>query len=219
VKAIRKYSSIGQLTYTENGHGRLDTRIVDGEFALEFQNSDRFAMGINDDYEYLKAPFAVILPTVRVPIGGYRFTTGRIGYNFGQQRPYSGNLLVERGSFYTGDRTTITFNRSRLNLSPQFSLEPTASVNWVDLPQGKFIAKLVGSRVTYTVTPLMFMSALLQFNSTTNSVSANVRLRWEYRPGSELFLVYNEDRDTLARDFPATRNRAVILKVNRFFRL
>jgi hypothetical protein len=219
VKAIRKYSSIGQLTYTENGQGRLDTRIVDGEFALEFQNSDRFAVGINDDYEYLKAPFSVILPTVRVPIGGYRFTTGRIGYNFGQQRPYSGNLLVERGSFYTGDRSTITFNRSRLNLSPQFSLEPTVSVNWVDLPQGKFTAKLVGSRVTYTVTPLMFVSALLQFNSSTNSVSANVRLRWEYRPGSELFLVYNEDRDTLAPDFPATRNRSVIFKLNRFFRL
>ena len=219
VKAIRKYSSIGQLTYTENGQGRLDTRIVDGEFALELQNSDRFAVGINDDYEYLKAAFAVILPTVKVPIGGYRFTTGRVGYNFGQQRPYSGNLLVERGSFYTGDRTTLTFNRSRLNLSSQFSLEPSVSVNWVDLPQGKFTAKLVGTRVTYTVTPLMFVSALMQFNSTTNSVSANVRLRWEYRPGSELFLVYNEDRDTLARDFPATRNRAVIFKINRFFRL
>jgi hypothetical protein len=219
VKAIRKYSSIGQLTYTENGQGRLDTRIVDGEFALEFQNSDRFAVGVNDDYEYLKAPFSVILPTVRIPIGGYRFTTGRLAYNFGQQRPYSGNLLVEHGSFYTGERTTITFNRSRLNLSPQYSIEPSVSINWVDLPQGKFTAKLVGTRVTYTVTPLMFASALLQFNSTTKSVSANVRLRWEYRPGSELFLVYNEDRDTLARNFPATRNRSVIFKVNRFFRL
>jgi hypothetical protein len=219
VKAIRKYSSIGQLTYTENGQGRLDTRIIDGEFALEFQNSDRFAVGINDDYEYLKAPFAVILPTVRVPIGGYRFTIGRMGYNFGQQRPYSGNLLVEHGTFYTGQRTTVTFNRSRLNLSSQYSIEPSVSVNFVDLPQGKFTAKLVGTRVTYTVTPLMFASALLQFNSTTNSVSANVRLRWEYRPGSELFLVYNEDRDTLASNFPATRNRSLIFKVNRFFRL
>ena len=69
------------------------------------------------------------------------------------------------------------------------------------------------------MTPLMFASALLQYNSATNSVSANVRLRWEYRPGSELFVVYNEDRDTLAANFPATRNRSVILKINRFFRL
>ena len=48
------------------------------------------------------------------------------------------------------------------------------------------------------MTPLMFVSALLQYNSSDNSVSSNVRLRWEYQPGSELFVVYNEQRDTLA---------------------
>jgi uncharacterized protein DUF5916 len=218
IKAIRKFSSIGQLTYTENGKGRLDTRIVDGEFALEFQNSDRFSVGINDDYEYVKQAFAIV-PTVRIPVGAYGFTTGRVGYNLGQQRPYSGNLLVEHGSFYSGDRTTVTYNRSRLNLSPQFSIEPSMSINWVDLPQGAFTAKVLGSRFTFTMTPAMFASAFLQFNSSTNTVSANVRLRWEYRPGSELFLVYNEERDTLATDFPATRNRALIFKINRFFRL
>jgi hypothetical protein len=47
----------------------------------------------------------------------------------------------------------------------------------------------------------------------------NARLRWEYRPGSELFIVFNEERDTLAPNFPASRTRALIFKVNRFFRL
>ena len=55
-------------------------------------------------------------------------------------------------------------------------------------------------------------------NSDTHSVSANVRFRWEYCPGSELFIVYNEDRDTLARSFPALNNRAIIVKVNRLLR-
>ena len=50
---------------------------------------------------------------------------------------------------------------------------------------------------------MMFTSALLQYNSSSHAVSANVRLRWEYRPGSELFVVFNEDRDTLARRFPS----------------
>jgi hypothetical protein len=49
-------------------------------------------------------------------------------------------------------------------------------------------------------------------------VSSNVRLRWEYLPGSELFAVYNEQRDTLARTFPALANRAFIVKVNRLLR-
>jgi len=48
---------------------------------------------------------------------------------------------------------------------------------------------------------MMFVSAFVQFNSSTNTMSTNARLRWEYRPGSELFIVYNEERDTLTPDF------------------
>ena len=64
----------------------------------------------------------------------------------------------------------------------------------------------------------MFVSALLQYNSAFNAVSTNLRLRWEFSPGSELFVVYNEQRDTLARRFPELDNRAFIVKVNRLFR-
>jgi hypothetical protein len=88
----------------------------------------------------------------------------------------------------------------------------------VDLKEGSFSNQLIGSRVTFSMTPLMFTSALLQYNSSTHAVSANVRLRWEYRPGSEFFVVFNEDRDTLARRFPALADRALIVKINRLFR-
>ena len=64
----------------------------------------------------------------------------------------------------------------------------------------------------------MFTSALLQFDSVSHAVSANVRLRWEYQPGSELFVVYNEQRDTFRRRFPELENRALIVKFNRLFR-
>jgi hypothetical protein len=106
----------------------------------------------------------------------------------------------------------------RATLSPRLSIEPTFSINDVDLPQQSFVTTLVGSRVTYTMTPLMFVSALLQYNSDLRNLSANVRLRWEYRPGSELFVVYNEERDTLTHRVPDLRNRAFIVKVNRLLR-
>jgi hypothetical protein len=58
----------------------------------------------------------------------------------------------------------------------------------------------------------------VQYNSSANSLSSNIRLRWEYQPGSELFVVYNEGRDTLQRGTPALQNRAIIVKINRLFR-
>jgi hypothetical protein len=65
----------------------------------------------------------------------------------------------------------------------------------------------------------MFVSALVQYNSSNSTLSTNLRLRWEYQPGSELFVVYNEGRDTLTLGrFPELEARSFVVKVNRLFR-
>lgn len=59
------------------------------------------------------------------------------------------------------------------------------------------------------------------YNSATGTISSNLRLRWEYTQGSELFVVYMEAQDTdpLRPDrFVELKNRGFIVKVNRFFR-
>ena len=119
-----------------------------------------------------------------IPVGGYDTRSVRTGYNFGRQRPLSGNVTAQYGTFYTGHLTTIGVSQGRVNLSNLLSVEPSLSVNWVRLAQGSFTTRLVGSRITYTVTPQMFASALLQYNSSNHAVSANVRLRWEYQPAA-----------------------------------
>jgi hypothetical protein len=130
----------------------------------------------------------------------------------------SANLSAEYGTFYSGHKTTLTVARGRMPVTSQVSVEPTYSFNHVSLVEGEFITHLAGSRVTYTMAPLMFVSALVQYNSGASAVSANARLRWEYQPGSELFVVYNEERSTLSRRFPSLSNRAIIVKINRLFR-
>jgi hypothetical protein len=102
---------------------------------------------------------------------------------------------VDTGSFYDGTKQAAGF-RGRLELTPRFALEPNLSFNWVDLPQGAFTNTVVGNRATFTISPRMFASALVQYTSSTTSVLTNVRLRWEYSPGSEMFVVYSEGRDT-----------------------
>ena len=139
--------------------------------------------------------------------------------NLGQQRRISGSFVLEYGDFYSGRKTTIGWGFGRVNVSPHFALEPSVSVNRVELPEGEFTVELVDMRAIYTMTPRMFVSALLQVNSESHGFATNVRLRWEYRPGSELFVVYNEQRDTLTRGFPGLNNRALIVKVTRLFRL
>jgi len=216
IAAVRKFSTIGSITYIEDRAGRVETRKPEGEFAIEFQNSDRFGISVNRDYELVKQPFSV--SSVGVPVGPYDFTRERVSYNLGQQRPVSGNFSAEFGTYYGGHLTSVGFNRAHVNVSSRFSLEPSVSVNWIDIPRGSRTATLAGSRVTFTMTPLMFASALVQYNSSNHLVSTNARLRWEYRPGSELFVVYNEERDSLGAAYPDLQNRAFIIKINRLFR-
>ena len=214
---VRKFISTASIARIENGNGRLETRSIDGEFAVQFQNSDQLTLHYTRAYEFLAQTFR-IAPGVVLPIAGYEFDFVRGQFNFGRQRLVSGNVSVESGAFYDGHRTAVGVGSGRLSISPRLSIEPSVSINWVDLVEGTFTTRLVGSRITYTMTPRVFASALVQYNSSNETLAANVRLRWEYRPGSELFIVYNEQRDTLTPWFPAISNRALLLKINRLFR-
>jgi hypothetical protein len=213
---IRKYVYLGSIEYIENMAGRLETRERTGEFAIEFQNTDRFSVNYTNSFEFF--PVSARIGAVTLPIGSYSFDTVRVGYNLGQQRVFSAGLSAEYGTFYSGHKTTLSVARGRMPVTTQLSLEPTYSINRVELLEGRFTTHLLGSRVTYAMTPMMFGSALVQYNSSASTIATNARLRWEYRPGSELFVVYNEERNTLTRRFPGLNERSFIVKVNRLFR-
>jgi hypothetical protein len=214
---VHKLSWAGSIAHIQNGQGRLETRDWDGELGVEFKNSDRFSLAYGDTYEFLPRPFQ-IASGVTIPIGSYDFSSVRVGFSLGQQRAIAGNLSAEYGSFYSGRKLTVGFSQGRVEITRRMSIEPSAAVNHIDLAGGSFLTGVGGFRATYTMTPLMFVSALLQYNSDSRAVSGNLRLRWEYQPGSELFIVLNEERSTLTPSFPRLQNRALIVKVNRLFR-
>jgi hypothetical protein len=218
-RIVRKYYYMGSIEYIENDAGRVDTRAATGEFAIDFQNSDKFNVRYTDTHEFL--PVRLLLATgVVVPVGAYDYANLLVGYNTGPQKTITpGNFAFEHGSFYGGRKDTLTVGNSLVSFPPHLMIEPTYTLNHVTLPQAEFTSHLIGPRVTYTATPLMFWSALLQYNSTAHAFSANVRWRWEYRPGSELFVVWNESRDTgVARFAGDLANRALIVKINRLLR-
>jgi hypothetical protein len=220
--SVRKFEYQGSVEVFHNHLGEMETRERKGEFRVEFQNSDRLNLEFTDGYELLTEPFELARSAaskVVVPTGSYDMRELRVAYQVGQQRRLSGTGFFEGGPFYGGTRTSVGFNSGRVNVTQQLAIEPSLQVNRIELPYGDFVSKLVSSRATYTISPLMFVSGLVQFNSSNSSFSTNVRLRWEYQPGSELFVVYNEGRDTLQpRSFAELQNRSFVVKVNRLFR-
>ncbi len=210
-RLVRKMLFEGTGSYIENNASLLESRQWDQTFGLDFNSGDTVRLQTTQQYEFLARPFRID-PKATIPVGGYQFNNAALRYTLGAQRPFAATLSLEHGSFYAGDKTTVGVSAGRFNLSNRIQVQPGVSVNHVTLPFGQFTATQLQSRVVYTLTPRTFIAGLLQYNSSNRILSTNLRLRWEYVPGSELFVVYTDERNAAASGLPDLNNRAFVVK-------
>jgi len=215
-ETVRKVRWEGSLDYITDLDGRLESREAQASTRVEFSKGGFWSTDYTRNYELLKEPFEISKGVFILP-GAYSFQDVRSEYYLGPQR-VSGRIFGSRGSFYGGTRSEVGYN-GRVEVTSQFSIEPRFTLDWIDLPVGRFTTRLVGSRVNFTMSTRMAVSALVQYNSTNAALSSNVRFRWEYQPGSDLFVVYSDGRDTLGPRFPRLQNRTFVVKATRLFRL
>jgi hypothetical protein len=195
-----------------------EDRQTRGQFTIDFQNSDQLALEHSLDYELLQDPFR-IAPGVVVPSGSYDSRTTRVSYSLGQQRRINGRVSAATGTFYEGTKKEVSYSgRMSVSWIPRFVLEPSVALNRVRLPYGDFNATVISARFIVTPTPRMLLSGLVQYNALAHSLGSSLRLRWEYTPGSELFVVYSDGRTTAAPGVPDVLNRSVAVKVTRLLR-
>ena len=217
-RLIRRFDWEAGYDYiTDGARTRVENRELSGTFQIDFHNSDQWTLDYTRDYEYLPRRFQ-IAPAVTVPIGGYDYDTARMTYGLGQQRRVSGQVSVATGTFYGGHKKEANLTSGRIALSSRVSIEPGVTMNWVDLPYGSFSNRLMTARGIFTPTPRTIISSLMQFNATDHTVSSSVRLRWEYVPGSELFVVYSDGRNTAEALVPGLVNRSMAIKLTRLLR-
>ena len=213
---IRKVSLEPGLEYVTDPTGRLESRQAQMTFRMELQNGDQWNTDYEKNYELIPEPFEVY-PGFVIPVGGYDFQNVRMSYQLGPQRKISGRVTYQFGGFFGGTRNEWSY-RGRIDTSPKLSLEPNVSVNWVELPQGAFTATFLGGRTTLNVSPRKSLSALVQYSSFDSELLTNLRFRWEYQPGSDFFVVYNDGRGTGLDEPLLLQSRSLSVKLTRLVR-
>jgi len=217
-------SWIRQVSFQADGNhianeqtGDWETRELGGQTSVEFENSDRFSVGYSYAWEALVDTARISGATI-VP-GEYAFGQIDARFQMGPQRRNRANLSFSYGDFFGGTLTSAGIGGGRVEISPQISFEPSVSFNWFKLAGTTYDQHVFVGRLTYTLSPRAYVSGLAQFSSGSNTVSGNFRFRWEWAPGSELFLVYTEDRNTDVIDRWSTlNNRGFVMKVTRLLR-
>ncbi len=229
IESIRQFRLEASQDYIEAAStGVVETRQSQVAFSTELENSDRFGISVAENYEFLDKAFEPAGGAVFAP-GAYTFRDIELSYDPGAQRRLNGNFSVLLGEYFDGSIVSVEFRQGRAELTRRLSVEPVLSFNWIETAAGTFNTNLIVTRVNYSFTPRMFFSGLIQYNTDTDTdtdtdtgaISSNLRLRWEYSPGSELFVVYTEDREIdplRPMRYSGLRNRGFVVKMNRLFR-
>jgi hypothetical protein len=85
--------------------------------------------------------------------------------------------------------------------------------NDVDLPWGDFIVHLGTLRFDYSFSPTMTLRSLFQYNSSIRELNSSIRFHYIYRPGSDLYIVYNDLRVDMSGS-EQVRDRQLVVKFN-----
>ena len=215
IEAIRQF----ELKFQANNYDRLDGEMETREYKFEgraiLESSDRLVVDHTMTEERLLDGFD-LSTEVAVPAGNYRFNRTGLRLWLGTHRSFSGYFRYEFGDFFGGTRREVSY-WGRAEVSQRLSMEPNISLNWIEVPGGEVQAQVSSLRATYTVSPRSFLGALVQYNSAAQLMSANVRFRWEYSPGSDVFVVFSTNRDG-DDGLSGLTDRALVVKFTRLFR-
>jgi hypothetical protein len=120
-------------------------------------------------------------------------------------------------SIYDGHISTVG---GSLTLSPNANLSAVLSYthNRVDVPNGAFDADIGSLRLTLAFTTQITVNALIQYNERDDELSANIRFNFIHTPGSDLFIVLNEQRGT-SESLWDLNTRSTVVKVTYLARL
>ncbi|HEV8430337.1 MAG TPA: DUF5916 domain-containing protein [Pyrinomonadaceae bacterium] len=180
-----------QIEYYTDRRNNLATRQTELSWETVFKNSsDFFFRPIEYVRDVITEPFE-IRPGIVISPGSYTFNRPRVSFTSDSSKRLVLTGRYKWGDFYNGKRDEITVGAT-FRPNDHLLFDFTDSFNSVRLPQGEFTTNLVAGRVNYNFSRKLLTSALVQLNSAARLSAINIRLRYIYKPNSDLFVIYNQ---------------------------
>jgi hypothetical protein len=194
IRGIREMQFEGFILHAPTTQGEVQTQEWQNTFRAEFQSGAYTDDDIVDVFTQSITTPLHIYKDVFIPVGLYHFTRHQLTYGSPQDRRFTFNLFERFGGYYGG---TLNEFRVRVNYRPTTKFSISASETWdrfrLPLPNGKFSIVLASLQGNYSFNRFLTFTTVIQLDtSNTQAVSANVRLRYNYRPDSDLYVIFNE---------------------------
>jgi hypothetical protein len=207
---IRRSDAFGAWTFRPGRHGVREIEVFgggawitrttgeeqDGEvFAgggLRWESGDQLSAFYTHGFTQLDEPFD-LADRVPVPVGRYDVRRLMVFAGSSQSRPVGLSLV---GTFAREWDGRVDSLQTTLRLAGGSHLEagPTWTVSRADIPGGAFTAHVVGLRLGWAFSTRLLARAYVQYNSLEQKWITNLRLNFIHRPGSDLYVVFNDDQ-------------------------
>ena len=194
IRGIREMQFEGFILHAPTTQNAVQTQEWQATFRGEFHNGAYTDDDIVDVFTQTITTPLHIYKDVFIPVGLYHFTRHQLTYGSAQDKKFTYNFFERFGGYYGG---TLNEFRVRMNYRPTHRFSISASSTWdrfcLPLPNGDFSIVLASLQGNYSFNRFLTFTSVIQLDtSNTQAVSANLRLRYNYRPDSDLYVIFNE---------------------------
>lgn len=193
ITGVRELQFEGFIQHAPDTRGAVSTQEWQGTFRAELNNGGYTDDDIADVFTQRITTPLHIYKNVFIPNGLYHFARHQITYGSGQTQRFTYNFFERFGGYYGGSLNEARV-RANYRLNPKFSM--SSAVTWdrfvLPVPNGNFSVVLASIQANYSFTRFLTLTSLTQMDTSNNqAASENFRLRWNYRPDSDLYIIYN----------------------------
>lgn len=213
---VRELQFEGFLFHAPDTHHVVQTQEWQTTFRAEFHNGSYTDDDIVDVFaQRLTTPFN-IYKNVTIPVGVYSWTRHQLTYGSQQDRRLTVQFFERFGSYYNGRLNEFRVRAGyRANERLSFSVGPQWNRFRLPVAGGNFSVLFGALETDYSFSRFVSLSTILQVDTANaQAASANIRLRWNYRPDSDLYVIYTAGQKfaSLAAVSPAQfyENRLVV---------
>ena len=212
--------SVETAHHYRGGDGTAESREIRPEIEFDFKGGTNLTFGALSSFESVRLAFPV--SRVFIPPGEYWFHEGNVALRLPRSAVFRGELNATAGSFYDARRLGLSV-RPVWTVSRYLEAEAGYEINRLDFADidVSTTTRLARLRLNAALNARVSMSTLVQYSSATEETSVNVRFRYHFREGTDLWVVYNEgldnNRDRVRPRAPLSSGRAVMVKYSHAF--
>ncbi|MEX0601311.1 MAG: DUF5916 domain-containing protein, partial [Rhodothermales bacterium] len=183
-------------TFLRNANGTVETSEIGPKWEMRWKAGPEITTTLLRSYDDLQGAFR-LAGQVEVPEGSYSFYDVHSRYYTGGGSMLRTGISARAGSYYDGRILGFDVDPG-WTISRYLELSGFYAFNRITFPDRdqQLDVHLVRLNMAASLNVKLSATAFIQYSSAADALITNVRIRYNAREGNDLYVVYNEGRNT-----------------------